>query len=327
MAIIRCNKCALLQEQSDALVGQSIPCPQCTSPVSVYPALFFIEKLLDKYFDVQRELTHLRDRTEMVPPTSIATRQMTDIDLGNTDQFASEIQHGPIYDWFHKRQIKARANLRSVDTSGFFDEVAEAIGANLPVLNDVLERIRWSQQKEYSSTTINLARKSAEDAQAISMFCQLLYDFSFAAKCFHNRPENNVRLILQTAPAIRDFFNGEWLEWHALMSSLRHAKDRGKRFSCARGLEIAMENGDRYELDVFMLIDGRIPLCIECKSGEFRQNIDRYLSLKKRLGIDRTHCVMCIAGLSDDNAKAFSAMYNLTFVNERSLNEHLLSLF
>lgn len=327
MAIIRCNKCALLQEQPDALTGQNIPCPHCAHPVSVYPALFFVEKLLGKYFDAQKELIHLRGRSESVSTTPTVSRQLPDIDLGNTDQLATEVQHGPIYDWFRKRQIKAQANLRSVDTSGFFDEVAEAIGANLPVLKDVIERIRWSQQKEHASTTLSLGKKSTEDAKAISVFCQLLYDFSFVAKCFHNKPENNVRLILQTAPAIRDFFNGEWLEWHALMSSLRHAKERGNRFSCARGLEIAAQNGDCYELDVFMLIDGQTPICIECKSGEFRQDIDRYLTLKKRLSIDSAHFVMCIAGLSHDNAKAFSAMYNLTFVNEYSLREHLSRLF
>lgn len=76
-----------------------------------------------------------------------------------------------------------------------------------------------------------------------------------------------------------------------------------------------------------MLVDDKVPVCIECKSGEFRQDIDRYLTLKKRLGIDGAHFVMCIAGLSDDNTRAFSAMYGLTFVNERSLREHLSRLF
>jgi hypothetical protein len=132
---------------------------------------------------------------------------------------------------------------------------------------------------------------------------------------------------LQTAPTIRNFFNGEWLEWHALMTCLRYAKVRKRRFSCTRGLHLTMTNGDSYELDVFMLIDGKLPVCIECKTGEFRQNIERYLSLKKRLGLEAKQFVMCIAGLSDENARAFSAMYELSFVNERSLAEHLSRVF
>lgn len=331
MAILRCNQCTLLAEQPENLAGQSIACPKCGSTASVYPTLFFIEKLLDKYFNAQREVIRLKAHPESAgQATAEATKPpqaLADIDLANTDFLANDGQHGPIYDWFHKKQITVQANMRGVDTSGFFDEVAEAIGGNLAVLKEVLERIRWSQQKEHASTTIALDRKSPEEARAISTFCQQLYDFSFVAKRFHNKTENNIRLILQTAPAIREFFNGEWLEWHALMTCLRYAKARNRRFSCSRGLNIVLNGGDAYELDVFMLIDGKMPICIECKSGEFRQNIDRYLALRKRLSVDRQQFVMCIAGLSDDNAKAFSAMYDLAFVNERTLAEHLGKLF
>ena len=331
MAIIRCNKCTQLAEQPDNLAGQSIACPQCGTPVAVHSTLFFIEKLLDKYFTAQREVIRLKApaaSSKAISPEAEPTNSPpSDVDLANTDFLATELQHGPIYDWFHKKLIKVQANMRGVDTSGFFDEVAETIGGNFDVLKEVLERIRWSQQKEHASTTIHLDKKSPNDAKAISAFCQQLYDFSFVAKCFHNKPENNVRLILQTAPTIRDFFNGEWLEWHALMTSLRYAKERKRRFSCTRGLNLTLANGDPYELDVFMLIDGNLPICIECKSGEFRQNIDRYLALRKRLGLEAKQFVMCIAGLSDENAKAFSAMYDLTFVNERGLSTHLGRLF
>lgn len=327
MAIIRCNKCTLLAEHPDMFIGQSVNCPKCATPTPVYPTLFFIEKLLDKYFAAQLEVVRMKGATAQPPQAKSDNSYAVEIDLSNTDKLANELQHGPTYDWFHKKQIKVVANMRSVDTSGFFDEVAEAIGANLPVLKEVLERIRWSQQKEHASTTINLDKKSPEESKAISAFCQQLYDFSFVAKCFHNKAENNVRLILQNVPAIRNFFSGEWLEWHALMTCLRYAKERNRRFSCARGLELTLNNGDSYEIDVFMLIDGTTPVCIECKSGEFRQNIDRYLALKKRLALDGRQFVMCIAGLSDENAKAFSAMYDLSFANERTLAERLSRLF
>ena len=44
-------------------------------------------------------------------------------------------------------------------------------------------------------------------------------------------------------------------------------------------------------------------------------------------GLDAKQFVMCITGLSDENAKAFSAMYDLTFVSERGLAGHLGRLF
>jgi hypothetical protein len=332
MAILRCNKCGLLAEQGDGLAGQSIACPKCADPAKIYPTLFFIEKLLDKYFDAQRELIRLKSAPtstagQTVPQPATSSAPLAALDLGNTDQLATEIQHGPIYDWFHKRQIKVQADLRGVDTSGFFDEAAEVIGSNLTLFKEVLDRIRWSQQKEYNGTTVHLEKKTPDEAKALLGFCQQLYDFSFIAKCFHNKQENNIRLILQSAPAVRQFFSGEWLEWHALMSSLRYAKERGRRISCARGLEIMLANGDLCELDVFMLVDGTTPICIECKSGEFRQSIDRDLALKKRLGLAGKQFVMCIAGLEGDKARAYTAMYDISFVNEQGLAEHLSRLF
>ena len=328
MALLRCNKCTLLAEQADTLAGQTLTCPKCGAPAKIYPTLYFVEQLLARYFDAQRELARLKASAPDVAATAPASAPASDIDLSNTTVLASDQQHQPIYDWFQKRQIKAEAEPDSVDTSGFYDEVAEAIGANLPVLKDVLERMRWSQNKGYASASISLANKSAEDARTITDFCRQLYDFSFVAKYLHNKQENSIRLVLQTAPMIRAFFSGRWLEWHALMVCLRHAKERRWRVSCARSLRLMSSNGDACEVDVFMLRDGPtpVPVCIECKTGEFRQDIDRYLALKKRLGLGRHQFVMCIAGLPDENAKAFTSMYELTFVNERTLLEHLAHL-
>ncbi|WP_234084521.1 DUF1887 family protein [Azonexus sp. R2A61] len=320
MAILRCNKCGYLAEIADTQAGKSQPCPKCETAAVAYPTLFFVEKLLDKYFDAQRELIRLKGQPAAPEGQPAAD---SSFDLTNTDRFATELQHGPIYDWFNRKQIKVQADLRRVDTSGFFDEVAEAIGANPGLLREVVDRLRWAQQKEHSSVTIHLDKKTPDEAAALSRFCQQLYDFSFVAKCFHNKAENNVRLILQSAPGIRNFFAGEWLEWLALMRSLRQTQERGKRFSCARGLELVLGNGDRYEIDVFLLIDGKTPICIECKSGEFRQNLDRYLALKKRLGLEPWQFVMCVAGLTDDSARGLSATYELSFVNETTLGQHL----
>ena len=130
MAIFRCNKCGLLAEQADDQAGQSCACSRCGANGAIYPTLFFIEKLLDRYFAALKENIQLKGVAgESSAPAAVAGKEKIDaIDLANTDFLASDQQHGPIYDWFHKKQIKAEANLRSVDTSGFFDEVAEAIG-------------------------------------------------------------------------------------------------------------------------------------------------------------------------------------------------------
>ena len=81
-----------------------------------------------------------------------------------------------------------------------------------------------------------------------------------------------------------------------------------------------------HELDVIALPEGQAPICIECKSGEFRRNIDKYLRLRKRLGIDRNRFIICATDLNDEQAAGLTTMYELTFVNLESLCRHLQTL-
>ncbi len=68
------------------------------------------------------------------------------------------------------------------------------------------------------------------------------------------------------------------------------------------------------------------PICIECKSGEFRQDIEKYLKLKRRLGIERSRFIVCATDLTDEQAVGLNSMYELTFVNLSSLKTHLQTL-
>jgi hypothetical protein len=290
----------------------------------------FVGKVLEKYFAMQAELGRLREAAKGVAQPANAqapTSSVETFDLHNSSTLASELQHGPIQEWFHRRHIQARHNPGAVDTTGFFDEVGSAIGKDCGVLKEVVERIRFAQLKGYASSTIHLKGKSPEDAKLIVDFCRQLYDYSFVAKFFHLKAENVVRVVLQSAPAIRDFFDGRWLEWHVFMEMLHAARRHRRRYSCARNLVISLQNGESYELDVFFLLDGERPLCIECKSGEFRQDIDRCVSLRKRLGMDRESFLVCVVGLAAEQARGLSSTYELGFTNEQELPARLEKLF
>ncbi len=327
MAIFRCASCGLVQEQPDSLVGTQWTCQRCNRAGPIYNTVAFVERLVAMYLDAKRESAPPAASPALPAQDAVvgtvAPAFPGELDIFNTEHFASEGQHGPIVDWFRRRQIQVDLSLRSVDTTGFFDEVASTIGQDYVVLKDVLDRIRWAQHKEYSSTTIPLGKKPPDEARAISAFCQQLYDFTFVEKCFHNRPENNIRLVIQTAPAIRRFFAGEWVEWFALVTCLSFAKEGRRRISCARNLAITLAHDQRHEIDVFVLFDGNQPLCIECKSGEFRQDIDRCVTLRKRLGLTGGRFVVCVAGLDEAKAAGLSATHDLTFLNERGLSRWL----
>lgn len=328
MAIFRCNKCAYLAEMAADSVGTSLNCPQCGHTERVYETTFFIKKLLEKYFSLQATLKRIEAEAENRESGAeqTAAPSLEGIDLHNTDLISTDLQHGPIHDWFTAKKIQVRPNYKAVDTTGFFDEIAVELGKNYETYKEIIDRIRAAQRKGQPGFFIQLAKKSQKEAQAITAFCRQLHDYSFVAKYYYQKPEKTINLSLQSSPLIQNFFAGEWLEWFALMQILELCQQKKLPFSCARNLSVVFANEDIHELDVFFLLNGKTTLCIECKTGEFRASIDKYANLRKRLGLTKEQFVICVLGLPDDQASGLSSMYDLTFVSEKGLIPHVASL-
>lgn len=325
MAISRCNKCGTISEHERELVETRQACVQCGTSALVYDTIFFIKKLSDLYFAQRKELKQLLPA--VTASAAIESSQSSEnFDIHNSDLLSSALQHKPIVEWFKTKNMVATANHDAVDTTGFFDEAAVAIGSDYELLGEVCERIRYAQQKEYSSNLIHLDKKTKEDAKALEAFIQKLYDHSLIARCISNKKEQNIRVVLQNAPSVRRFFAGDWLEWYALMIGLRICQERKVAFACARNMTFTYSPNEKRELDVFFLINNTQPIYIECKTGDFRQDLDKYVSLRKRLNIEQKYFILCIADIDLDQAKGLSAMYGMTFVNTQTLGQHLSML-
>ena len=91
-------------------------------------------------------------------------------------------------------------------------------------------------------------------------------------------------------------------------------------------MTLSFLTGEKRELDVFFLINKTQPLYIECKAGDFRQDIDKYVALRKRLGIDQRYFILCVADIDIEQAKGLSAMHGIAFVNTQTLGQHLSTL-
>ncbi len=323
MAISRCNKCGTVTELERKLIGTNQSCIRCETPNPVYDTVVFINKVLEQFFAQRTELTALRANTSQSQETS---HPMSSVDIHNSDWLTLESQHLPVIDWFKSKSIAATINAGAVDTSGFFDEAAVAIGSDYELLGEFCERIRYAQQKEYNSALIHLDKKSIDDVKALESFARKLHEYSLVARFFNNKEEKNLRLILQNAPAVRRFFAGEWLEWFALMTSVRIFNERNAEYACARNLILSYPQNEKRELDVFFLINKTKPLYIECKTGEFRQDLDKYISLKKKLNIEQKYFILCVSDLDPEQGKGLSAMHGLTFVNVQTLEQHLSTL-
>ena len=259
MAISRCNKCGTISEHERELIETRQACGQCGTPTLVYDTVFFVKKLSDMYFAQRKELNAIRP-SETTSSQVESKKVFETFDIHNSDYLSSQVQHKPIVEWFKSKNIIATANFDAVDTTGFFDEAAIAIGTDYDLLGEVCERIRYAQQKEYSSNLVYLDKKSKEDAKSLEAFIQQLYKHSLIARCISNKKEKNIRIVLQNAPSVRRFFAGDWLEWYALMIGLRICQEHKVEFSCARNMTLTFLPNEKRELDVFFLINKTQPI-------------------------------------------------------------------
>ena len=324
MAIIRCNNCSYLREVPNEYAGKTVKCPTCEEAAPIHDTLTFLRSVLEKYSAL---LAKHREMKKLVPSnTENETTKNVELDLHNTTAMTNIGQYKPVMQWFESKQIQIDVDLKALDTQGFFDEVAVELGANYDVLQDVLDRIKKTQKSGYTSVVLNIGKNSQKEMQLITGFCKRLYDYSFVAKYFYNKSEKRIYLTLQTAPTIVNFFNGEWLEWFVFMRLLKFFYEKNDLFSCLRSFTINFANEDKQEIDVFFLIKSRIPLFIECKSGEFRSMIDKYSKLRQRLDIDKEYFLLLVLGLSDEQARGLTSMYGVTFVNEKNFIDHISAL-
>jgi hypothetical protein len=347
MPIYRCSQCALVSEVAIAPEGGTIPCSRCGTPSPVYETVYYVQRVLDRYFELLREVNALKQAGKTETPAvsapapsahsapakpGVGTKSKPQpaaeppLDLGdinNTKQLATAQQHAPLQAWFAKHQIEATFDFSLVDTSGFYDDAARQIGDGFELFAELIDRVRYAYRKNQSWVNLALADLSQKDGQAVNNLCRQLYSHTFFARYNYQKSEKIVNLTLQTAPAVRQFFDGGWLEWYAFMQLIIQLTERKRSFSCARGVKVVFSNEDLHELDVFVLPDGQPPICIECKSGEFRRDIDKCLRIRKRLGLDKNRFIICASDLTDEQASGLSAMYDLTFVNLKSLGKHL----
>lgn len=327
MPVYRCNQCGHISESSTA--GVQTPCSKCQTPCAVFDTAFYVGKLIERYTAAMREIKALQadDKPEAVeaPHAEQASPPLQPADALESP-LNTAVQHAPIENWLKSQQIEAQFDHSNVDTSGYFDEAAQQLGQGYDLFGELVQRVAYAYRKDHTGLNINLSETSQKDGQAIQNLCRQLYSHTLFARYRYQKQEKVMNLTLQSAPKVRQFFTGAWLEWYALMESISILQHRKIAFSCARGVKVVFPNEDLHELDVVMLPAGRPPICIECKAGEFRRDINKYQRLRKRLGVDASRFLICSTDLTDEQAGSLSAMYELTFVSLNALPRHLSSI-
>ncbi len=180
MPIYRCNQCGFVSEEATTPIGTQMPCARCGTAATIFGTVFYVEKLVERYFSTMREIKALQqpdappegmtDSTEAPQARQAPERQaveaspLQDVNLHNTSLLATAEQHAPLQAWFSSRQIEAQFDYAQVDTSGFFDDAARMVGGGYALFGELMDRVSFAYRKSHSWVNLELASLPQKDA-------------------------------------------------------------------------------------------------------------------------------------------------------------------
>ena len=334
MAIYKCDTCHHFQETSNEYIGKNAKCPKCQEKGTIFNTLSYIKEISENNLSLKNKLLEIDKIREIDTSETnddilkvFDAIPIDDFDIHNTDIFSKKDHYAPIIKWFKERYIQAKVNPKMMDTTGFFDEVAIYMGNNFNTIGSIVNQIKYIQNKKYDTVKITLSNNNNKEVEQIVKFCKMLHHYSFIARYNFQKKDKIIYLTLQSIPKIKNFFNGLWMEWFVLIQIISFFKEKNITLPIIRGVDITFQNKDNNELDIFFINTQGEPVCIECKTGEFRQDLNKYFSLQKKLNIKKENFLLCVFGLEEEQAKGLTSMYEITLVNESTLMNHIESLF
>lgn len=343
-SIFHCKHCGHIELMSVAHKA-NVVCTQCQREGVAYDCVFFVRKLIERYTALAHQYRALQETKKNETQTTnnesilyqpskqsnsiaqespnlqhLQTNLLHNVNFKETDILSSREQHKMLEDWFAARDIQLQFDYSAVDTSGFFDDASLLLGQYYPLCKTILNSAKWAYHNKRPSFNIDLGKYTQQEAKSLRELCQNLYNYSIFTRYIYRKENKVAQLFLQNTQVIQQFLTGGWLEWYVLMKLLERAKSRGQHFvfSCSRSTKFVFRNQDVHELDVLFMTQHKLPVVIECKSGEFRQDIPKLVNIQKRLGLPVENFIVLALDNDQQQANALSKMYPLTFA---SLND------
>ncbi len=341
MAIFICQKCLFIKEvNNQALVGKTAKCPACQQPgQSIQDTKELLKALLEQTSQLQTDMAKLKQQMSLAaisqtnaiqnaskPTSSSPTPVPSGYAFANISSAPELTNYKGVIQWFERKQLKVTYDETAMDIAGYFDEIAVKLGDNYSVLKWLLDKIKYHQRKNHKRFSLNLLDFSQANIGVIKQFCRELYESAFLSRYYVEQDKKTISLTLQADHKIVNFFNGVWFEWFVFMKVATLLVNHQRSFSCLKNFLIQFANGDKHEIDLFFLIDDSLPLWLECKSGEFRDDIPKYTKLRNTLKLDKNQLWLVSLGLPDEQATGLTGTFELTIVNEKTMLTTLTGL-
>ncbi len=196
------------------------------------------------------------------------------------------------------------------------------LGDRYPTLTRVYEKLKQSLSTK-RQFQLSLTDASQEEISNSTQFCTSLKQYALLTSYHYKSEERRLRAKASTEGWVQNFLTGGWLESYVMQKIQKALRSRNLPHEVVRGLQVVLPNGDQTELDVLVLVQGRV-FWFETKTGDFQAHIAKYSKLKKTLGLSAKESFLVLLGVDKARARELSALHNVTVVNQATFLEAFL---
>lgn len=232
-----------------------------------------------------------------------------------------------ILQFLQQRGINVRTVPNAQEYDGVFNEMATLMGNKYYNIIPLLEQIKKNMQKG-SSFWLNIAQSSQQAIADMTLVCNKLHELTLLRDYLYKKaPQYNISARPSNEPRAQNFFSGQWLERYIAQMMRQFANDAWVTdFEILTNPQIIMPNGDDFELDVLVHLNGRI-YWIETKTGHYQDHIGKYSKFAELLNLPTGQSVMVLPDANTETTFRLSLMFKMKVMNLSDANEYFLAEF
>jgi hypothetical protein len=190
----------------------------------------------------------------------------------------------------------------------------------------VLRSIRQQTlKKDNNEFVFHLSDTSPEQCEVIKHFCNRLHsEYAFLRRYHFHEETQTIRLAInvEAMGTHFPFFNGYWFERYVVVRMKNLLEPRHTRYDYLLNTHIQWPDGRKNELDVFFLIAEQ-PLWIECRTGQVADQLERYVAIRRQLGVPRERTVVLGLTVTNKATEAMTLIHDVTVANLTTFPQHV----
>ena len=179
-----------------------------------------------------------------------------------------------------------------------------------------------------SSFWLNIAQAPQQAIADMTLVCNKLHELTLLRDYLYKKaPQYNISARPSNEPRAQNFFSGQWLERYIAQMMRQFASDAWVTdFEILTNPQIIMPNGDDFELDILVYLNGRI-YWIETKTGHYQDHIGKYSKFAELLNLPTGQSVMVLPDANPEITHRLSMMFKMKVMNLSDANEYFLAEF